>query len=184
MQEEGTFIPYWFLDRLFELESWRNRYRNEKTAISFAYADPSRLPSWMSLVQVVRENFPGLETEEKLEAYRKTVERSMSRGTAVCALFGNMVVGILLFSIKHSMLCCMAVHPDFRRRGIASRMVEMMLAKMDGERPVVVETFREEDEKGTAPRAFYKKLGFEEGELCLFEGSYPEQRFYLRKRQE
>lgn len=138
----------------------------------------------MSLVEIVRWNFPGLETEEKLTAYRETVEKSMRQGTALCALFGNMVVGILLFSVEHNMLCCMAVHPGFRRRGIAARMVEMMLEKMDRERPVVVETFREEDEKGAAPRAFYKKMGFEEGELCLFEESYPEQRFYLRQWQE
>lgn len=181
MQAEGTFIPYWFLDRLFDIEQWKRQYRNVDTAISFAYADESRLASWMSMVEVVRWNFPGLETEEKLQAYRETVEKCMRQGTAVCALFGNVVVGILLFSVKHSMLCCMAVHPDFRRRHIASRMVEMMLTKMDKGRPVTVETFREEDERGAAPRAFYKKLGFEEGELCLFEESYPEQRFYLRK---
>ncbi|MDE6639116.1 MAG: GNAT family N-acetyltransferase [Acetatifactor sp.] len=181
MQEEGTFIPYWFLDRLFDMEQWYKQYRDEDAAVHFTYADERHLASWMSLVEVVRWNFPGLETEEKLAAYRETVEKSMRQGTAVCALFGNMVVGILLFSVKHNMLCCMAVHPDFRRRHIASRMAEMMLAKMDRERPVTVETFREEDERGAAPRAFYKKLGFEEGELCLFEESYPEQRFYLRK---
>lgn len=181
MQEEGTFIPYWFLDKLFDMGQWYQRYRSEETAIRFGPAEEKHLASWMSLVEVVRWNFPGLETEEKLTAYRETVEKSMRQGTALCALFGNMVVGILLYSVKHNMLCCMAVHPGFRRRGIAARMVEMMLEKMDRERPVAVETFREEDEKGAAPRAFYKKMGFEEGELCLFEESYPEQRFYLRQ---
>lgn len=186
MQEEGTFIPYWFLDRLFCMEQWYKQYRegNEETPIHFEYAGERRLASWMSLVEVVRQNFPGLETEEKLEAYRKTVEKHMSRGTAVCALFGNMVVGILLFSIKQNMLCCLAVHPGFRRKQIGTRMVKMMLEKMDRERPVTVETFREEDERGAAPRAFYKKLGFEEGELCFFAENYPEQRFYLRKPQD
>lgn len=181
MQAEGTFIPYWFLDKLFDIGQWYRQYRDEKAAIRFERAEEKHLASWMSLVEVVRWNFPGLETEDKLAAYRETVERSMRQGTALCALFGNMVVGILLYSVKRNMLCCMAVHPDFRRRRIAARMVEMMLEKMDRERPVVVETFREEDEKGAAPRAFYKKLGFEEGELCLFEESYPEQRFYLRQ---
>lgn len=186
MQEEGTFIPYWFLDRLFDIKQWYKQYRegNEETPISFEYAGERRLASWMSLVEIVRGNFPGLETEEKMQAYRETVEKHMRQGTAVCALFGNMVVGILLFSVKRNMLCCMAVHPGFRRKQIGTRMVEMMFTKMDEERPVVVETFREEDERGAAPRAFYKKLGFEEGEFCFFEGNYPEQRFYLRKRQD
>lgn len=186
MQEEGTFIPYWFLDRVFDIEQWYKQYRegNEETPLSFEYAGERRLASWMSLVEVVRDNFPGLETEEKLQAYRETVEKHMRRGSAVCALFGNMVVGILLFSVERNMLCCMAVHPGFRRKQIGTRMVEMMLAKLDRERPVTVETFREEDERGTAPRAFYKKLGFEEGELCLFEENYPEQRFYLFRGQD
>lgn len=186
MEEEGTFIPYWFLGRLFDMKQWYQQFRggNDISSIHFEYAGERRLASWMSLVEVVRENFPGLETEEKLEAYRETVEKHMSRGTAVCALFGNMVVGILLFSVKQNMLGCLAVHPGFRRKGIGARMVGMMLEKMDRERPVVVETFREGDERGAAPRAFYKKLGFEEGEPCFFNENYPEQRFYLRKWQE
>lgn len=180
MQQEGTFIPYWFLDKLFELDSWYNTFRNVDTAINIAYAKEENLSSWMSMVETVKWNFPGLETEEKEIEYKNTVKKNIDRGTAICALFGNMVVGILLFSIKHNMLCCMAVHPEFRRKHIASKMVKVMLDRMDKNRSIVVETFREEDEKGTAPRAFYKKTGFEEGELCFFENGYPEQRFYLR----
>lgn len=43
-----------------------------------------------------------------------------------------------------------------------------------------VETFRQDDEKGLAPRAFYQSLGFEEGELCCFEEEYPVQKFILK----
>ena len=66
MQEEGTFIPYWFLDRVFDIEQWYKQYRegNEETPLSFEYAGERRLASWMSMVEVVRDNFPGLETEE------------------------------------------------------------------------------------------------------------------------
>ena len=181
MQQEGTFIPYWFLDKLFELDCWYNTFRNEDSAIKITYASNENLSSWMSMVETVKWNFPGLETEEKVIEYKNTVKKNIDRGTAICALFGNMVVGILLFSIKHNMLCCMAVHPEFRRKHIASKMVKVMLDRMDKNRPIVVETFREEDEKGTAPRAFYKKAGFEEGEFCFFENEYPEQRFYLRR---
>jgi len=181
MQQEGTFIPYWFLDKIFELDSWYNTFRNEDTAINIAYAKKENLSSWMSMVETVKWNFPGLETEEKVIEYKNTVKKNIDMGTAICALFGNMVVGILLFSIKHNMLCCMAVHPEFRRKHIASMMVQVMLDRMDKNRPIVVETFREEDDKGTAPRAFYKKVGFEEGELCFFENEYLEQRFYLRR---
>lgn len=153
---------------------------NEKKQYKIQYATESNFRSWMNMVEIVKDNFPGLETEEKLNDYKAVVRKNIDRQTAVCALSGNMVVGILLFSTKHNMLSCMAVHPEFRRKNIATRMFRLMLEKMDKECPIVVETFREEDTKGIAPRAFYKKMGFEEGELCLFEDSYPEQKFYLK----
>ncbi len=190
MQEEGTFIPYWFLDRLFDMEEFYCRYRDENTGIRFKYADEDNLASWMSMAEVVRENFPGLETAEKLETYRDTVRKNMGRETAICALFGNMVIGLLLFSPKHNMLSCLAVHPGFRRRGIATRLVEMMLERLEDAgtagdfrgNPLSVETFREGDVRGVAARAFYRKMGFEEGELCVSCEGSPSQRFYLRRR--
>lgn len=177
MYEEGTFIPYWFLDRLFELKDWYNTYRNSDN-IKICYASERNLNSWMSLIQIVKDNFPGLETEEKQNNYMATAKKNIDRQTAICALFGNMVVGFILFSTKRNMLCHMAVHPEFRRMHIATRMFELMLEKMDKTHPVVVETFREEDEKGAAPRAFYIKMGFQEGEFTSFDG-YPTQKFYL-----
>lgn len=166
----------------FRIGGYRMHDSNQlDSAINVAYAKEDNLSSWMNMLEVVKWNFPGLETEQKVQEYKNTVVKNINRGTAICALFGNMVVGILLFSTKYNMLCCMAVHPDYRRKHIATMMVKAMLEKMDKNRPVVVETFREDDEKGKEPRAFYKKLGFEEGELCFFENNYPEQRLYLRK---
>lgn len=145
--------------------------------IKIAFADRRNLASWMSLVEIVRWNFPGLETEEKLEDYRNTVLKNMDRGTALCALDQNMVVGILLFSVRQSMLCCLAVHPKYRRRGIASRLIGRMLEQMDPSRDIIVETFREGDEKGVAARALYRSLGFVPEQDCIFEEGYPVQRF-------
>jgi len=51
-------------------------------------------------------------------------------------------------------------------------MVELMLSNLDRNKDIVVLIFRENDEKGVAPRALYKSLGFEEGELC-FDMNYP-----------
>lgn len=180
MEREGTFIPYWFLSQLFELRDWYQIHRKENGKVKIKYAEEEQISSWMSLVEILRDNFPGLETKQKIEAYKETLLKNIERKTAICALFGNMVVGVLLFSKKHNKICCMGVHPEFRRKKIASLMVKEMFLHMDKKRPIVVETFREEDEKGEAPRAFYKTLGFQEGELCLFENQYLEQKFYLR----
>lgn len=180
MQEEGTMIPYWFLDKLFDAGAYRGAHGKYCDEIKIVCAEEKNLASWMSLAEIVRQNFPGLETEEKLENYRRTVLKNMERGSAVCALDGNVVVGILLFSERKNMLSCLAVHPEYRRRGIATALIARMLERLDRSRDIVVETFREEDEKGIAARALYRSLGFVPEGTCLFEGSYPVQRFVLR----
>lgn len=125
-------------------------YGGGASLINIEYATMKNLASWMRLMEIVRWNFPGLETEEKVETYRNTVIKNIRRKSAICALDGNVVMGILLFSKKYNMLCCMAVHPEYRRRGIATQMITLMLANLDCSRDIVVETFREEDEKGVA----------------------------------
>ncbi len=179
MQDEGTMIPYLFLDKIFEVTDFYDERCNRCSKISVDFATRKNLESWMSLMEVVRDNFPGLETEEKFEAYRKTVIKNIDRGSAICVLERNMVVGVLLFSTKHNMLCQMAVHPEFRRRGFATKMIELMLTKLDRSRDVVVETFRENDKKGVAPRSLYTSLGFIPGRLSDFDG-YPLQEFVFK----
>lgn len=145
------------------------------------YATIENLESWMQLIDLVRWNFPGLGTQEELDAYKKTVEKNINRKSAVCVLHDNIVVGFLLFSTKYNMLCHIGVHPDYRRKKIASKMIELMMENIDRGKDIVVTTFRENDNKGTASRALYKSFGFEEGELC-YDMNYPEQKFILRSK--
>lgn len=65
------------------------------------------------------------------------------------------------------MLCHMAVHPEYRRGKIATRMIAEMLKQLDPKRDVTVMTFREGDEKGIAPRALYQKLGLCRGNCVM-----------------
>ena len=74
----------------------------------------------------------------------------------------------------------MAVHPEHRRNGIASAMVEKMLSILPSDKDVWVNTFREDDDKGIAPRALYKSFGFAEDELNM-EFGYPHQKFILHR---
>lgn len=148
--------------------------------LDIGFAQMSDLPSWMELVKLVRWNFPGLETEEALADHRQTVMKNIQRGSAICARDGEKVVGVLLFSVQQSMLSCMAVHPDYRRQGIASSMIRLMLERLPAGRDVQVITFREGDEKGIAPRALYQSLGFVAGEFCN-EFNYPEQKMILHR---
>lgn len=137
------------------------------------------IDAWMQLVQRVRRNFPGLETEAAMEDHMRTVLRFMGENRALCVKDAGKVVGVLLISKKHNMICCLAVAPEYRRKGIASTLLNKGLADLDRSRDITVTTFREHDEKGIAPRALYRGFGFVKDALTE-ENDYPVQRFVLR----
>ena len=120
------------------------------------YGTLQDIESWMQLVQRVRWNFPGLETAAALDDHRKTVLRFMGENRALCVKDAVKVVGVLLLSKKHNMICCLAVAPEYRRNGIASALLEKALVELDKSRDITVTTFRDNDEKGITPRALYK----------------------------
>ena len=74
------------------------------------------IDSWMALVKSVRWSFPGLETQEALDEHRNTVLEFMSQNRAICVKSGNRIIGVLLFSRKHNMICCLAVSDEYRRQ--------------------------------------------------------------------
>lgn len=88
------------------------------------YGMPLDIESWMELVQSVSWNFPGLETEVAIEDHRQTVLRFMGENRALCVKDAEKVVGVLLLSKKHNMICCLAVIPEYRRNGMASALLE------------------------------------------------------------
>ena len=139
---------------------------------------PSDINSWMRLVRKVSWNFPGLETEQSIEEHKITVLKFMNDKRALCVKNEEDIVGVLLYSIKHNMICCLAVDPAYRKKGIASMLLSEALDKLDRDKDITVSTFRENDVKGIAPRNLYKKFGFEEDEL-IEEFGYPNQRFVL-----
>ena len=143
------------------------------------YGMPLDIESWMELVQSVSWNFPGLETEVAIEDHRQTVLRFMGENRALCVKDAEKVVGVLLLSKKHNMICCLAVTPEYRRNGIASALLEKALAELDRSKDITVTTFRDNNKKGIAPRALYKRFGFTEEKLMI-ENDYPVQRFVLR----
>ena len=144
------------------------------------FGKPADLDQWMNLVRRVSRDFPGLETERDLEEHRQTVLRFMEKRQALCVKSDDRIQGVLLFSRNRNMICCLAVSPESRRKGIASRLLETALGELDRNRDITVSTFREGDEKGTAPRSLYRKFGFAEGGLTE-EIGYPNQVFILQK---
>ena len=143
------------------------------------FGKPADIDNWMNLVEEISWNFPGLETKEQIDEHRKTVLRFISKEKALCAKDDNgKIVGVLLFSRRQNMICCLGVSPTYRRCGIASCLLSKALEQLDRTKDISLSTFREEDEKGIAPRALYRKFGFVEDEL-IEELGYPQQRFIL-----
>ena len=138
------------------------------------------IEGWMSLVEKVKDDFPGLETEEALKEHRNTVLEFMDRDGAVCAKERGEIVGALLFSGENNVLCFLAVDAAHRRQHIAEKMVSYMLPKMDPQRDITVTTYREGVPEGAAARAFYRRIGFTEGKLTEEFGS-PVQEFVLKR---
>ncbi|MGI6248321.1 MAG: GNAT family N-acetyltransferase [Acutalibacteraceae bacterium] len=140
----------------------------------------SDIDDWMTLVDKVKDSFPGLETQEALQEHKNTVLEFIRNETAICAEMNQNIVGTLLFSKENNMLCFLAVDAEYRRQHIAEKMVTYMLTLMDPEKDIVVTTYREGVPEGIAARAFYKKLGFAEGALTEEFGS-PVQEFVLKR---
>lgn len=136
------------------------------------YGVPEDIENWMSLVTQVRWNFPGLETQEKLNEHRATVLKFMDKRQAICIKDENEIAGVMLFSRGHNMICYLAVSPEYRRRGVASFLMDEVLTNLDRTKEISVSTFRADDEKGTAPRALYEKYHLSP------DDDYPEFKYY------
>ena len=143
-------------------------------------AQAGDVEGWMTLVEAVRKGFPGLDTPEAMREHRLAVLEFIARGEALCAREQGRVVGALLFSREARMLCFLAVDPAWRRRHIAEGLLEAMLNCLPPEGPVTVTTYRAGVPEGIAARAFYRKMGFEEGRLTEEFGA-PVQEFVLRR---
>ena len=125
------------------------------------FGESSCIHSWMQLVRKVSWNFPGLETEERIDEHEQTVLKFMNKKQALCVKSQGIIMGVLLFSRNKNMICCLAVDPEHRKQGLASILLRKALDELDGSREITVSTFRENDEKGIAPRALYRKFGFQ-----------------------
>ena len=142
------------------------------------FADSSCIHAWMQLVRKVSWNFPGLETEASIMEHEQTVLKFMGKKQALCVQSRGAIIGVLIFSRSRNMICFLAVDPDDRKQGVASLLMRRALDELDRNRDITVSTFREDDDKGIAPRALYRKFGFQEGELTE-EFGYPNQVFVL-----
>ena len=92
--------------------------------MKLCYGTPEEIEKWMELVHRVRWNCPGLETQEALNEHRATVLKFMGKRQAIFVKEEEEMAGVLLFSRGQNQICCLAVAPEYRRRGVASLLLE------------------------------------------------------------
>lgn len=129
----------------------------------------------LSMMEQVKEAFPGYQETEFLEALYKAIDNK----EAFLEEKEGKLAGMLTFSYQEKELTFLAVLPEFRKQGVGKRLIKRM-AECFGEGEVVsVITFREGDQKGTPARYCYHSCGFvDDEELAVFD--YPCQRMILK----
>lgn len=131
-------------------------------------AESADIPGCMELAEHVKDSFPGWEKTE----FRARLTEAVARGEAWMFREDETVAALLLYSKEKKALAYLAVSPEYRRHGLAARLVETVAAQFPVGTPLSVTTYREGDPQGAAARAFYKALGFAEGEITEAFG-YP-----------
>lgn len=132
------------------------------------FAGKQDVESWMHLLELVEEHFPGLDKEE----YRKWLEASIIHKEALVVKKDGIVVGALAFSRSEKELLFLAVHPNYRKMGIAQKLIEKVISFFKAGKQVSVITYREDDPLGLVARKLYFSLGFE-GDDLLTVFDYP-----------
>lgn len=125
------------------------------------FAGTHDVVSWIHLLELVEEHFPGLEKEE----YQNGLKTSILQKEALVVKMGGIVVGALAFSRNEKELLFLAVHPNYRKMGIAQGLIQKVCSLFEKGTQLSVITYREEDPLGLTARKLYLSLGFEYGEL-------------------
>lgn len=139
-----------------------------------AYASMADLPDWLPFISLVVDGLPCLEEASHLEQVRRHIDR----GQALVMRDGAAIIGAAAFTGATGSIDLLAVHPQYRRRGVARALLDFMRRSPLAGREVSIVTFREGDRADTGQRAEYKKLGFADSELLTAFG-YPAQRLIL-----
>ncbi len=137
------------------------------------FAQQQDLTGWMDLLHLVKENFPGLDMEE----YKIALLECIHHKQALIAKVEDTVVGALAFSRSTGELNFLAVHPLYRKTGIAKSLILELISQFTPGTRLKVITYREGDQQGVAARKLYQNMGFQCGEL-LTVFDYPCQELY------
>ena len=133
------------------------------------------ISSILSMMEQVREAFPGYQEREFLEALYNAIDCK----EALLEEKEGRLAGMLTFSYQQKELTFLAVMPEFRKQGVGKHLIKRMVECFEDGETVQVITFREGDQIGMAARYCYHSCGFvDDEELVVFD--YPCQKMVLK----
>ncbi|QUH28546.1 GNAT family N-acetyltransferase [Vallitalea guaymasensis] len=131
---------------------------------------------WFSLTAIVQPDFCNIDLIND-DNYRSAMIKNMKRGTAIYVedyiRTDTPIIGAMTYSQNQNHISWLAVHPDYRKRGVASSLMKHMLGELANAKEIRVKTFLYDDEYGKAARNFYKKQGFVGKDILMEEEGYP-----------
>lgn len=120
----------------------------------------------MELVSSMQEHLPCFDEAE----YEKQLARRIEHDEAWLFRNGAEITAALLFSREKRELDFLAVSPEYRRHGLAQKLVETAAAQLPVGAELSVVIYREGDAIGAEARAFFGALGFTIAEeLTMFD---------------
>lgn len=167
------------------------------TKDSIRFATAADVDAWMELVSSVIDGYPCLDQDDyitNLHRYIADQKALILRDEAISAQLDQneaggwrlaeerehcgMAAGAMGFSPGTGNIDFLAVHPQYRHRGIAKLFLAKLADELPAGKEITLTTYRAGDKADTGYREAYCRLGFAEREL-LVEYGYPVQRFVL-----
>lgn len=167
------------------------------TKDSIRFATTADVDAWMALVSLVIDGYPCLDQDDytaNLYRYIADQKALILRNEAALVQSGqtvagelhaakesgrhDMAIGAMGFSPGTGNIDFLAVHPQYRRRGIAKLFLAKLADELPAGKEITLTTYRAGDKADTGHREAYCRLGFAAREL-LVEYGYPVQRFVL-----
>lgn len=129
----------------------------------------------LSMMELVKDDFAGYKEKKFLDA----VYSAIRNNEAMMEEKDGRIAGMLIYSKKEKELSFLAVHPEYRKRGVAKRLIKKMTEQFTMGDIISVVTFQADDPKGRPARACYHACGFVDDEKLTVFG-YPCQKLILR----
>lgn len=121
------------------------------------HAKPEDADSCIHLMKLVKNDFPGY----REDAFRTALLEMIEKGEVFVSKDDGMLEGMVGFSREKKELTLLAVHPDCRREGIATRLIYTVAGCFEPEDEISVIAHGDEEEMEEL-KGFYHSCGFED----------------------